>query len=55
MKEPRSGVQAKDEALERFSSLIKEIFMDLGWYFAMKRLDSEDETLNEIRYLIVRI
>jgi len=51
IKEPRFGVHVTEEALERFSSLIKEIFMDLGWYFAMERLDSEDETRNEIRYL----
>jgi hypothetical protein len=50
VKNPKLGVHATKEAIERFNTLIDEIFNSLIWYFGIVVLDEEDQTKQELRF-----
>jgi SEC-C motif len=50
VKNPNLSNHATEEAIEKFKTLISEIFNDLIWYFAIDNLKHDDESQREIRY-----
>ena len=50
IRNPHTNNHATKEAIEKFRTLISEIFNNLTWYFAVDNLKNDDEAQRDIRY-----